>query len=266
MNDESRKNSAFIQPRRKHTLGHIEVVHEPINKEPVPPAEPPRTILQTLFSIRGRISRRKYIAYIIPLALLVLLGVVASNSAMMYLSIRALSLAERVFLGCIIAVSLPSLWAILITLPGKRLHDTNRTGFWVILNFVGAGYVPLLIYLLLKSGSKGTNDHGIDPRGRETIGLNGFTNLMDAAKTGNREKIESIIRTGANINAQDVFGATAIMYAVLSKNSEAVRALLANGADHAIRTHKGLTPLRVATNNKLAEIEEMLLQNRVDAA
>nr|WP_232243107.1 DUF805 domain-containing protein [Paenibacillus sp. GSMTC-2017] len=59
-----------------------------------------------------------------------------------------------------IAVFLPSL-AVLV----RRLHDTNRSGWWFLINFVPfVGWIVLLVFLCL-DGSPGTNEYGEDPKG-----------------------------------------------------------------------------------------------------
>ncbi len=46
----------------------------------------------------------------------------------------------------------------------RRLHDTNRTGWWLLLVFaVIIGWIVLLVWFI-KQGDAGPNKYGPDPR------------------------------------------------------------------------------------------------------
>lgn len=47
----------------------------------------------------------------------------------------------------------------------RRLHDTDRTGWWIFLNLIPLGGLVLLVFYLL-DGTPGPNRHGPDPKGR----------------------------------------------------------------------------------------------------
>ena len=58
-----------------------------------------------------------------------------------------------------LAIFLPSL-AVTI----RRLHDTNRAGWWFLIAFVPVvGGIILLIFMVLE-GTSGSNDYGADPK------------------------------------------------------------------------------------------------------
>lgn len=66
-----------------------------------------------------------------------------------------------VFFLMMLALLIPSL-AVSI----RRLHDTNRTGWWLLLGLVPfLGALVLLIFYLL-DGTPGPNKYGPDPKGR----------------------------------------------------------------------------------------------------
>ena len=47
----------------------------------------------------------------------------------------------------------------------RRLHDTDRTGWWALLYFVPLlGFLVLLVFFVL-DGTRGTNRFGEDPKG-----------------------------------------------------------------------------------------------------
>jgi uncharacterized membrane protein YhaH (DUF805 family) len=47
----------------------------------------------------------------------------------------------------------------------RRLHDSDKSGWWLLLNLVPAGALVLFIFYLL-DGTSGPNRHGPDPKGR----------------------------------------------------------------------------------------------------
>lgn len=47
----------------------------------------------------------------------------------------------------------------------RRLHDTNRSGFWLLLYLAPFGSIVLLVFLCL-DGTQGYNNYGDDPKGR----------------------------------------------------------------------------------------------------
>ncbi|MEE4276420.1 MAG: DUF805 domain-containing protein [Thermoleophilia bacterium] len=66
------------------------------------------------------------------------------------------------FLGGIysLAVLIPS-----IAVTVRRLHDTERSGWWILLSFVPFGVIVVLVFALIE-GTAGPNKYGEDPKGR----------------------------------------------------------------------------------------------------
>ena len=65
-------------------------------------------------------------------------------------------------------VSLGNAFGLLTFLPGlavavRRLHDTNRSGWWYLISFTLIGYIPLLYWWCVK-GEEGENRFGLEPR------------------------------------------------------------------------------------------------------
>ena len=46
----------------------------------------------------------------------------------------------------------------------RRLHDTNRSGWWLLIGFTGVGLLFLLLFAV-QEGTEGENDYGQDPKG-----------------------------------------------------------------------------------------------------
>lgn len=61
-----------------------------------------------------------------------------------------------------LAVLLPS-----IAVQVRRLHDTNRSGWWILIDLVPlVGWIILLVFNVLP-GTPGPNRYGPDPKGEE---------------------------------------------------------------------------------------------------
>jgi len=48
----------------------------------------------------------------------------------------------------------------------RRLHDTNRSGWWFLLAFIPLLNLVLLVFMFL-DGTSGDNDYGPDPKGSQ---------------------------------------------------------------------------------------------------
>lgn len=65
----------------------------------------------------------------------------------------------------LIAIASLGLFLPSLAVTVRRLHDTDRTGWWVLLNLIPFGGLVLLVFYLL-DGTAGPNGHGPDPKGR----------------------------------------------------------------------------------------------------
>jgi uncharacterized membrane protein YhaH (DUF805 family) len=67
-------------------------------------------------------------------------------------------------------IGIPAISAVVslgLLLPGismgiRRLHDIDRTGWWLLLTFTGIGVILLLVWACFK-GTAGPNSYGPDP-------------------------------------------------------------------------------------------------------
>jgi uncharacterized membrane protein YhaH (DUF805 family) len=62
-------------------------------------------------------------------------------------------------IGCYTLLLIIPSWAVTI----RRLHDTNRSGWWTLLLFTGIGSLVLLLFTV-QEGTEGENDFGADPK------------------------------------------------------------------------------------------------------
>ena len=69
---------------------------------------------------------------------------------------------ESILIVCytlLLLLLIPS-WAVTV----RRLHDTNRSGWWSLLLFTAIGSLLLLLFVV-QEGTEGENDFGADPKG-----------------------------------------------------------------------------------------------------
>lgn len=65
------------------------------------------------------------------------------------------------------------IYALAVLLPGiaiviRRLHDTDRSGWWYLIAFIPiVGCIVLIVFMCL-DGTVGKNRYGLDPKGRGT--------------------------------------------------------------------------------------------------
>ena len=82
--------------------------------------------------------------------------------------------------------------------------------------------------------------------------------LLEAAKNGQTERVKDLLVSGANVDTQAADGFTALKWAVVRGHTGTVQALLEAGADMDVRDNSGKTPLVLATEEDLTEIVELL--------
>ena len=66
---------------------------------------------------------------------------------------------ESLLIGCYTLLLIIPSWAVTV----RRLHDTNRSGWWTLLLFTGIGSLLLLLFVV-QEGTEGENDFGADPK------------------------------------------------------------------------------------------------------
>jgi ankyrin repeat protein len=87
--------------------------------------------------------------------------------------------------------------------------------------------------------------------------------LVVAARSGDQERVQSLLASGAAVDARDEEGSTALMFAALSGDSRMVRALLDAGADPNLKDANGETALLLGAGRGV-EIVRALLAGGAD--
>ncbi|KMV32084.1 DUF805 domain-containing protein [Photobacterium swingsii] len=113
-----------------------------------------------LFSFKGRMRRRDYWLYSLPV-LFVTIPVFMYSSPENTGSNPMVDLLAMVVLGFV-------MWASM-ALNIKRLHDRNKSGWWVVVTFLPLiGPIFALVELGILKGTEGDNQFGPDPKGGAT--------------------------------------------------------------------------------------------------
>jgi len=94
----------------------------------------------------------------------------------------------------------------------------------------------------------------------------GFTALMYAARIGDIDAIEALLKMGANVNGKNNIGCTALHTAAANGKTGAVATLLKNGASIEKTDVNGRTALTIAQNWDQKEVVTQLkkIQNEKD--
>jgi uncharacterized membrane protein YhaH (DUF805 family) len=125
-------------------------------------------------TFRGRARRKEYWSFQLAVALLFTAVLIWLDTALgpdvdladqeavqaAMTSSPGATLPALLFFGLALFLVLPQL-----ALSVRRLHDSDRTGWWVLLNLIPLGSLVLLVFYLL-DGTRGPNRHGSDPKGR----------------------------------------------------------------------------------------------------
>ena len=103
-------------------------------------------------------------------------------------------------------------------------------------------------------------DEGSDPN---VADVNGFTPLHFAAQRLDPDRVRLLIEHGANVNAQNHFGATPTMLALMrawADDRGVIGLLLDAGADIDIKTIAGVSPREVADDSMRRDLNRKFLR------
>ena len=91
-----------------------------------------------------------------------------------------------------------------------------------------------------------------------------FSGVADAAERREEADVRALVEAGANVNSQQLDGATALHWAVHYDNESMVTWLIDEGANASAETRYGVTPLALACINSNAAVVEALLAAGAD--
>ena len=97
-------------------------------------------------------------------------------------SVAATMLDALIFSGAAILDTISSFALFIpgIAVAARRLHDINRTAWWILIAFTIIG-ILLLLYWYIQPGNRGDNDYGPDPlRAPTGADFDGIAGLYDS--------------------------------------------------------------------------------------
>jgi uncharacterized membrane protein YhaH (DUF805 family) len=110
-------------------------------------------VLQRFAKFDGRAGRAEFWWYF--LANWLLFAVLGIATVIAFAIATALGwLFTVAIIGLSLVVIIPS-----IAVAIRRLHDTNKSGWWLLISFIPFGSIVLLVFYILE-GTDGPNDHG----------------------------------------------------------------------------------------------------------
>ena len=109
------------------------------------------TCLKKYFVFEGRASRSEYWWFQLIVSPSYLISEVLDNEISFF------------FLGITLITLIPA-----ISAGARRLHDTNRSGFFLLISFIPFIGGLVLLFFLIPVGTKGKNRFGPDPLKRVT--------------------------------------------------------------------------------------------------
>lgn len=93
----------------------------------------------------------------------------------------------------------------------------------------------------------------------------GSASVAEAAKEGNRGRVQELIKQHANVNSAELDGTTALHWAARNDDFATAQLLIAAGANVKAADRYGLTPLSLAATNGSSRMLEILLKAGADA-
>lgn len=115
-------------------------------------------LIKNPFQIKGRSNKKEYIINISIFVLLILVRIYFFDQY------RGVEKSNLIIILNIFTACLLLLWIIqYFSLAIRRLHDLNTSGWYVLLTFIPFGQF-LILWLMFKKGTEGTNRYGEQPK------------------------------------------------------------------------------------------------------
>ena len=114
-----------------------------------------KSILQTKYALfTGRARRKEFwqfqvVAFAISIVLMIVDGILGTKTA------SGIGILGGIFS---LAILLPNIGVLI-----RRLHDTDRSGWWALLGLVPIANIALLVFMFIQ-GTVGSNRFGPDPK------------------------------------------------------------------------------------------------------
>ena len=128
------------------------VLSEPVSSDVYEPS---------MFSVRGRIGRWRYLAY--SFTSMFLLSLALGIPAAILIPIISRMANSKVGIGIMIVLMYIPFIAATFIMAKRRLHDLNRSGWWSLLLIIPLLNLLFALYLMFGPGTAGSNQYGPKP-------------------------------------------------------------------------------------------------------
>ena len=118
-------------------------------------------MLKEIFTTKGRLNRLPYLKYTIILMVMMFLTSFVAGILTFVLT-GDMELEGILYYVLVFIFNLPFTVGAFMT-SIRRLHDLNRSGYFILLGFLPIVNFLLEIYMLFFRGTVGANDYGEDP-------------------------------------------------------------------------------------------------------
>jgi ankyrin repeat protein len=158
---------------------------------------------------------------------------------------------------------------ILLMRHGADIDSFYKKHKWYKKDYIGAFVQNALYYYAVNQGADDTVSFliqkGFDVNVQTDFCNSAFqTPLMYAALHGNIEKVEMLVRNGADVNLRDWRGSTALIYACIKGWAKIVKIIIDAGAYPNIKDENGDTALICAARNGHTESGKLLVEAGAD--
>lgn len=114
--------------------------------------------LKRFADFQGRSRRKEYWMFQLGIILMYVAFMVFAGAFGAILGETASSIVLLPLFLIVLAIIVPSL-----AVTVRRLHDQDKSGWWILINFIPLGGIVLLVFMCLE-GTSGTNQYGPDPK------------------------------------------------------------------------------------------------------
>jgi uncharacterized membrane protein YhaH (DUF805 family) len=125
-----------------------------------------RTVYGKYVDFSGRARRSEYWWW--TLYMLIVGGIVATIESWLGLGFGTVESVDGAYMAAYQGGPLTAIWGLAHLLPGigvavRRLHDTDRSGWWLLIAFIPVVGILVLLYFYVSRGDAGQNRFGPAP-------------------------------------------------------------------------------------------------------
>ncbi|MBR4907647.1 MAG: DUF805 domain-containing protein [Acidaminococcaceae bacterium] len=152
---QSPKESSFEQQEQNVPFTNRMPMENRVQGEAGSKYEPDTNLISMFLRYDNRLNRKRYFMRL--LVLWVIKIAIVITMAILYNTYKNTAF---IFLGAIIVIAA---FIVNLLLKIRRLHDLNRSGWWILVVFAPVAHFLFFVFLLFWKGTEGPNQYGPDP-------------------------------------------------------------------------------------------------------